>query len=66
MPILAIPVSKRYKENGHNLDLSPFEGYRLVVMAWPADDSFLCKDMKRSKLIRNNGLEGNFFLAISD
>ena len=62
--IIAIPNSRRYKENGHNLDLTPIEldpvGRCLVVMAWPADEQIFMKDMKRSKLIRNSALEGLF------
>lgn len=53
----AIPNSKRYQQNGYNLDLACFEKNRLVVMAWPADDQIFMKDMKRSKLIRNDATE---------
>ena len=56
--IKAIPNSKRYQQNGYNLDLACFEENRLVVMAWPADDQIFMKDMKRSKLIRNDATEG--------
>lgn len=55
--VSAIPNSKRYQQNGYNLDLACFEENRLVVMAWPADDQIFMKDMKRSKLIRNDSTE---------
>ena len=58
MILIAIPNSKRYQQNGYNLDLACFEENRLVVMAWPADDQIFMKDMKRSKLIRNDSTEG--------
>ena len=63
--ILAIPNSKRYQQNGYNLDLACFEENRLVVMAWPADDQIFMKDMKRSKLIRNDSTEGKSFQIIA-
>lgn len=55
--VSAIPNHKRYTNSGHNLDLACFQEERLVVMAWPADDQIFVKDMKRSKLIRNDSRE---------
>lgn len=55
--VSAIPNHKRYQKSGHNLDLACFNDERLVVMAWPADDQIFIKDMKRSKLIRNDSRE---------
>lgn len=55
--VSAIPNHKRYQKSGHNLDLACFQEERLVVMAWPADDQIFVKDMKRSKLIRNDSRE---------
>lgn len=40
-----------------------FQEERLVVMAWPADDQIFVKDMKRSKLIRNDSREGNHHIG---
>lgn len=61
--VSAIPNKKRYQECGHNLDLACFKEQRLVVMAWPADDQIFIKDMKRSKLIRNDAQQVRKCLA---
>lgn len=54
--VSSVPKNKRYQLNGHNLDLAYFQEYRLVVMAWPAET--LCvRDIKRSKIIRNDAQE---------
>ena len=58
--VSSVPKNKRYQLNGHNLDLAYFQEYRLVVMAWPAET--LCvRDIKRSKIIRNDAQEGKVF-----
>jgi len=54
--VSAVPKNKRYQLDGHNLDLTFFEEYRLVVMAWPAE-TLNVRDIKRSKIIRNDAHE---------
>ena len=58
--VSSVPKNKRYQVNGHNLDFSSFHEYRLVVMAWPAE-TLNVRDIKRSKIIRNDAMEGLFF-----
>lgn len=54
--VSAVPKNKRYQQDGHNLDLTIFDEYRLVVMAWPAE-TLNVRDIKRSKIIRNDAQE---------
>lgn len=60
--VSAVPKNKRYQLNGHNLDLAYFQEYRLVVMAWPAE-TLNVRDIKRSKIIRNDAQEVQNCLA---